>query len=787
MNSLRLENVSVSFNNNKILDNINLQFEEGKTYAIVGKSGSGKTTLLNCISNLINYDGNILFNNFDLKDISEIDKKVYKSNVIGYFNQSPLMFKNIKNKDNSRIHKLREKNSFYRWDNDLLNDKYRNKRPSKCSGGEIRRAQFIQLTNKNSFIVLADEPTNSLDSINAETLMIKLKEYSYNKILIFVTHDLSLAEKYADEIIEIKDGKCKRNFTKKIKDAELNLQQVKKINKKKIRLSSKKYLLSEGSYNGLFFSNFSILLICLSIMMSLISGINNYFNNIIKDSNKESYVLLSNNNEYEIINQEDYLELSKETDSEYLCRSYDFYDEVECNINGEIFYIDPLQFSEPIEVIDSTLSEDQIILSFTDDSILYFCELLEINNIEEYLQEESLEMIFEILNNEFILSIVDIYIDNNQTEDIVLLHSNPKHNDMYFENNNCSFITYIDKSNINDDIKKWIESSQKYTFIKQENLFYIFKNKKNKLNKSELLKYCENTISLFEEDEDYFIKYYNGLLYFNNVNLFNKGYSSNQIIYFTPYQQNLQIGRRPESNTEIAISSKLKDELNISDSLGKIEFRYSNKTIILDVVGIFENDSPYIQQSASWTNTFSNLYLYNNLNYMHADSFMMIFKPSEINNVYKTLLLKYPTYNISAPVYEANIQINNISNNITICLIALTLLLSIIVMVSLIIISKLEQSKNSNEIKLLFNSGYTHDEINKIYYKVIIKRAMLAFVLSQFISIVLIKLTNLFIETELIFDNILNYNFIIALVAFILSIFISILSFLFCRYKKSPI
>lgn len=212
---LRLKNICKSYNvgksKNIILDNITLDFKMGELVFILGASGSGKSTLLNIIGGNLKCDsGEIWLDNICINQLSNNELNDYHSNVIGNIFQDYNLIEYMSVIDNIRL-------AFNRYENkeriDILLKQlgiYDKKKMivSKLSGGEKQRVAIVRALVNNPDIILADEPTGALDSKNSIEVMEILKKVAQNKLVIVVSHDNYLANKYASRIINIKDGKC---------------------------------------------------------------------------------------------------------------------------------------------------------------------------------------------------------------------------------------------------------------------------------------------------------------------------------------------------------------------------------------------------------------------------------------------------------------------------------------------------------------------------------------------------------------------------------------------------
>ena len=185
---ISIKNLSLSFGENKVIDNFSLEIGEGIT-ALLGPSGCGKTTLLNAIAELVNYDG-------------AIDKGQAKCSMV--FNEPRLLpwynaLRNVRVVDNSMTNEEAMK---------LLKaveaDSFAEKMPSQLSAGMAQRVSIARALAYKADILLMDEPFKAVDSALKEKLMKGVTAEFKGKAIVFVTHDISEAELIADRIITLK-------------------------------------------------------------------------------------------------------------------------------------------------------------------------------------------------------------------------------------------------------------------------------------------------------------------------------------------------------------------------------------------------------------------------------------------------------------------------------------------------------------------------------------------------------------------------------------------------------
>ena len=219
-NIIELNNISKTFDNQKkitVLKNLNFKFKKGKIYSLSGPSGSGKSTLLNLLS-LIDRpsSGSIKIDNQNINyNEIEINDKI-RSNNIGIVYQEKNLLPDFTAIENVCIaslaannnHKMAEQESLNIIQKVGLKDRT-NHYPSELSGGELQRIAISRAIVNKPRIILADEPTGSLDHENANqifNLLFKLK--NNDRVIIFATHNRFFANK-ADYKISLSNGKIK--------------------------------------------------------------------------------------------------------------------------------------------------------------------------------------------------------------------------------------------------------------------------------------------------------------------------------------------------------------------------------------------------------------------------------------------------------------------------------------------------------------------------------------------------------------------------------------------------
>lgn len=199
----------------KALKGVSIKFRKNEFVSILGQSGCGKTTLLNIIGGLDRYtDGDLSIDNISTKKYKDKDWDTYRNNRIGFVFQSYNLIPHQTVLSNvelaltlSGVSKSeRRKRAMEVLEKVGLGDQI-HKKPNQMSGGQMQRVAIARALVNNPDILLADEPTGALDSATSIQIMNILKDISKDKLIIMVTHNPELADKYSSRIIRLLDGK----------------------------------------------------------------------------------------------------------------------------------------------------------------------------------------------------------------------------------------------------------------------------------------------------------------------------------------------------------------------------------------------------------------------------------------------------------------------------------------------------------------------------------------------------------------------------------------------------
>lgn len=206
--------------NTTALSNINLMLPDKGMVFIVGKSGSGKSTFLNVLAGLDKYNaGEIIVNGKSFNKFKNKDYDIYRNTYVGFiFQEFNLLDEyNVYENIELSMNLQKKKASKDLIDNVLSEVGLSNigkRKTNELSGGQKQRVSIARALIKSPKIILADEPTGSLDSKTSEQIFNLLKDISKDKLVVVVSHDLESAKIYADRIIHFSDGKVIQDLEK---------------------------------------------------------------------------------------------------------------------------------------------------------------------------------------------------------------------------------------------------------------------------------------------------------------------------------------------------------------------------------------------------------------------------------------------------------------------------------------------------------------------------------------------------------------------------------------------
>lgn len=297
---LKLKNIKKTYvsGDEKVeaLKGINIEFRKSEFVSILGQSGCGKTTLLNIIGGLDRYtSGDLIINGKSTKDFKDRDWDAYRNYSVGFVFQSYNLIGHQTVLSNVELaltisgvsRKERKQRAIKALEEVGLKEQI-HKKPNQLSGGQMQRVAIARALVNNPDIILADEPTGALDTKTSVQVMEILKKISKDKLIIMVTHNPELAEKYSSRIIKILDGK----ITDDSDPIEHQKEEKKEDNKKRrtsmkfltaLRLSLNNLMTKKGRTILTSFAG-SIGIIGIALILAISTGVQNYINKVEEDT-----------------------------------------------------------------------------------------------------------------------------------------------------------------------------------------------------------------------------------------------------------------------------------------------------------------------------------------------------------------------------------------------------------------------------------------------------------------------------------------------------------------------
>ncbi len=304
---LRLNNIVKVYGENTAtpvtaLKGVTVSFDRTEFVSVLGQSGCGKTTLLNIIGGLDRYtEGDLIIDGVSTKDYNDRDWDTYRNHSVGFVFQSYNLIPHqtvIKNVELALTLSGVDKETRKKRATDALElvglkDQI-NKLPNQLSGGQMQRVAIARAIVNDPEIILADEPTGALDSATSVQVMEILKELSKTRLVIMVTHNGELAEKYSTRIVTLSDGLIIGDTKDSDSAEEDALKKTEEKPKAKVKKPSMSLLTAFSlSLNNLFtkkgrtiltaFAG-SIGIIGIALILSLSAGFNGYIQNVQRDT-----------------------------------------------------------------------------------------------------------------------------------------------------------------------------------------------------------------------------------------------------------------------------------------------------------------------------------------------------------------------------------------------------------------------------------------------------------------------------------------------------------------------
>ena len=297
---LQLKNIKKNYESGeeivKALKGINIEFRESEFVAILGPSGCGKTTLLNIIGGLDHYtSGDLIIDGISTKKYKDRDWDTYRNHRIGFVFQNYNLITHQSVLSNVELaltlsgvdKKTRRKKAIEVLEKVGLKDQMY-KKPNQMSGGQMQRVAIARALVNDPDILLADEPTGALDTKTSIQIMEILKEISKDRLIIMVTHNPNLAEKYATRTINLLDGEITSdsrayNSKKEIKEKKETGKKTSMSFMTAMNLSLNNLMTKKGRTILTAFAG-SIGIIGIALILAISNGVQEYINNVEEET-----------------------------------------------------------------------------------------------------------------------------------------------------------------------------------------------------------------------------------------------------------------------------------------------------------------------------------------------------------------------------------------------------------------------------------------------------------------------------------------------------------------------
>lgn len=299
---LKLKNITKEYisGDSKVqaLKGIDIEFRKNEFVSILGQSGCGKTTLLNIIGGLDRYtSGDLIINGKSTKEFKDKDWDAYRNYSIGFVFQNYNLIQHQTVLSNvelaltlSGVSKNERKERAIKALEDVGLKEQIHKKPNQLSGGQMQRVAIARALVNNPDIILADEPTGALDTKTSVQIMEILKEISKDKLIIMVTHNPELAEKYSTRIVKILDGVI-TDDSKPFNEEDKKQEEGSKAKTGRtvmkfftaLRLSLNNLMTKKGRTILTSFAG-SIGIIGIALILSISTGVQNYINKVEEDT-----------------------------------------------------------------------------------------------------------------------------------------------------------------------------------------------------------------------------------------------------------------------------------------------------------------------------------------------------------------------------------------------------------------------------------------------------------------------------------------------------------------------
>ncbi|MCQ2086981.1 MAG: ABC transporter ATP-binding protein/permease [Bacilli bacterium] len=441
---IHVKNLKITYGDSVILENTTFELPRKGLVCICGDSGCGKSSFLNALSGFIPFEGSISVDGIEIKELNDNDSADFRLRNIGFVFQDFKLFVN-QNVEQNIIFPLDvltnyPKRKKVRRCNDLLQlvglNKYNKRICNNLSGGEKQRVAICRALINNPKIILADEPTGSLDSNSGIEIIEILKQFSNSGLVLMVTHDLELANQYADEIIYLKDKGIEK--IQKFTGSTNKTISLLNCDSKKLKNNLPFKFAINHAKQSMKTKYIRTMLSTLFMSIGLMGiGLSVSFSNSIANDIKRSYASLVETANVSILKDAENIKLRNVSyeDTFNLCRQYNslmplkcgvgyrcnfeeffkdsnsfyiesknkmvFLDELSARNINDFLLLEDIEFNVLPNNIDY-LEDDEIVVGLTINQVRKICMELGIertaNSLGDFIREEIINIVLDVAN-----------------------------------------------------------------------------------------------------------------------------------------------------------------------------------------------------------------------------------------------------------------------------------------------------------------------------------------------------------------------------------------------------